>query len=233
MGNFLSEIPQLKELVDKGYNIFIETGTYEGSTPLFLVGHGLFKEIHTIELSPYHYLYSAENIKRFFNNERRFKPDMDFIVKQKINEPIDHPLKYGNVTCYLGDSPQILTNIVSTNLDTKFIIWLDGHYSGGVTAISKEFGECPILMEIESLNKLHHPPIIIVDDADCFGLDKSTHSLTGSIEDYKSKTWSNYPTLIQLFNKIKTIHSSYEMEIFGEKNWGNTKLIFRPKKILT
>ena len=42
MGNFLSEIPQLKELVDKGYNIFIETGTYEGSTPLFLVGTWTF-----------------------------------------------------------------------------------------------------------------------------------------------------------------------------------------------
>ena len=234
MGNFLSEIPQLKELIEKGYDSFIETGTYEGSTPLFLVDNTLFKQIHTIELSPYHYLYSTEKIKRYFNNEKKIKDTVDYTTKQKLNpdlsiaDPIQTPLKYGNVTCYFGDGPHILSTIVDTHLDTKFVVWLDSHYSGGFTTSSKDFGECPTLHEIEKLRKLKNPPIIIVDDADCFGVDKSTKSLTETEEVYRQKTTNGYPNLIQLFNQVKEIDVSYKMDIFGEKNPNNIKIIFTP-----
>ena len=67
-------------------------------------------KIHTIELSPYHYLYSTENIKRYFRNEKR-NADMNVV----LNLTPQHPLKYGNVTCYLGESPQILSQLIDAS----------------------------------------------------------------------------------------------------------------------
>tara|TARA_R110001583_G_scaffold113162_2_gene263637 strand:- start:58629 stop:59366 length:738 start_codon:yes stop_codon:yes gene_type:complete len=243
MGNFLKEIPQLKELTEKGYDTFIETGTYEGSTPLFLVEHGLFKEIHTIELSPYHYLYSTENIKRYFRNEKRNAGDIDVAIKQKLHLiPTDptqlnlieqgvSPLKYGNVTCYLGESPQILSQLIDTSLDTKFVVWLDAHYSAGHTWQSKDFGVCPLLEELKPLRKLHNPPIIIMDDANEFGLDRKNPTLNGTWRDYQEHTTTGYPNLSQVFSAVKEIDESYEMDLCGDWDNDNTKIIFTPKKI--
>lgn len=73
-----------------------------------------FKRIYTIELSEKLYHYS----------------------KKRLN-------KYSNIKVIQGDSSIALDSIIK-EINEPSIFWLDGHYSGGITA--KGNSNCPILM---------------------------------------------------------------------------------------
>jgi len=71
-----------------------------------------------------------------------------------------------NVHIILGDSSEILPELL-TLIEQPCLFWLDGHYSGGITA--KGDLNTPILNELKSIfphkNKGH---VILIDDARCF-----------------------------------------------------------------
>lgn len=78
----------------------------------------------------------------------------------------DKFIQYPYIHILHGDSAEILPTILS-NISQPTMFWLDGHYSGGVTA--KGSLHTPILKELESI--LHHPiknHVILIDDARCF-----------------------------------------------------------------
>ena len=81
-----------------------------------------------------------------------------------------------------GDSGKLLDNQLAT-INEPCLFWLDGHYSGGITA--KGALETPIKTELTVI--LSHPVdghVILIDDARCF---------TGE---------NDYPTLDQLRNFV-------------------------------
>jgi hypothetical protein len=67
-----------------------------------------------------------------------------------------------------GDSGKVLERLVP-KLDSKALFWLDGHYSGGVTALGDAV--TPIQAELGHIlaSPLHH--VILIDDARLFGSD--------------------------------------------------------------
>lgn len=69
------------------------------------------------------------------------------------------------VTCHLGDSRDILPQIANQLNERSAVIWLDGHWSGGETAGSKD--ECPLLDELMCLSNRTND-IILIDDARLF-----------------------------------------------------------------
>ena len=71
-----------------------------------------FKKIYTIELSP----VLNEKAKSRFSGDK-------------------------NICLFQGDSVQVLPNLLK-GIDEPAIFWLDGHYSGGITA--KGSKDCPI-----------------------------------------------------------------------------------------
>ena len=85
-----------------GAETFIETGTYMGGTSKW--ASGLFKTVHTIELSEALY-----------------------------NQVHAELLSRGNIMPHFGDSRTVLPKILE-NINGNIIFWLDGHYSAGVTA---------------------------------------------------------------------------------------------------
>jgi hypothetical protein len=99
---------------------------------------------------------------------------------------------YPNVTLLQGDSGKILPVVVG-NLQTPTLFWLDGHYSGGLTA--KGEIDTPISAELQSILDspiLNH--VILIDDARYFnGTD-------------------NYPHLDDLLKTIRQ-NGKYECEI--------------------
>lgn len=98
---------------------------------------GLFKKIYSIELS--HDLFQEAS--------GRFSDQKHISILQ-------------------GDSGKILPEILN-KINEPCLFWLDGHYSGGVTA--KGDKDTPILQEVLCI--LNHPidrHIILVDDARCF-----------------------------------------------------------------
>src|SRR5262249_43165449 len=85
-----------------------------------------------------------------------------------------------------GDSGKLLGEYLAT-IDEPCLFWLDGHYSGGITA--KGTLETPIKNELTAI--LSHPydgNLILIDDARCF---------TGE---------NDYPTLDKLKGFIKPSH---------------------------
>ncbi|MDR1090644.1 MAG: hypothetical protein LBL79_06165 [Prevotella sp.] len=93
----------------------------------------LFKKIYTIELS-------KELFKR---------------CRKRLN-------KYKHIEVIQGDSGVILESLVR-ELNQKALFWLDGHYSGGVTA--KGDKESPVIQELKTILQSNIEHIILIDDA--------------------------------------------------------------------
>ncbi len=72
---------------------------------------------------------------------------------------------FPHIKIHYGDSGKILNEIVPC-LNEKAIFWLDGHYSGGITA--KGESECPVFEELEAIFKKDLGHIILIDDARLF-----------------------------------------------------------------
>src|SRR5665811_736549 len=99
---------------------------------------------------------------------------------------------YNNVTLILGDSSLYLPTYLQT-LDDAALFWLDGHYSGGVTARGEV--STPISIELQSI--IEHrvaTHVILIDDARLFD---------GS---------DDYPLLEDLLQTIRG-SGKYEVEI--------------------
>jgi hypothetical protein len=107
---------------------------------------GLFGRIYTIEISPALCAYAR---KRF-----RGCPHV------KVLE---------------GDSGSVLGGVMP-EVDEPCLFWLDGHFSGGITARGER--DTPINQELEHIlgaPDLGH--VIVIDDARCFGTDPSYPTL--------------------------------------------------------
>lgn len=95
-----------------------------------------FDVLYSIELSEYYYKRAK---KRFKNNDR--------------------------VHLLQGDSGEVLKEVVP-KLKSQAIFWLDGHYSGGLTAKGEK--ECPIYEELTSIFLSPFEHLIFIDDARLF-----------------------------------------------------------------
>lgn len=76
---------------------------------------------------------------------------------------------YKNIENLHGDSGERIHEVLA-NLKERAVFWLDGHFSGGITATAGE--ETPINRELDAI--LRHPirdHIVLIDDARCFGRD--------------------------------------------------------------
>jgi hypothetical protein len=108
-----------------------------------------FKRIYSIELS--------EDL--FKMAKERFKNDSHIKIIQ-------------------GDSSEVLKNLLIEIME-PCIFWLDGHYSGGITAKGKK--ECPVFEELSAIfNSKNFAHVLLIDDARLFGIQ------------------NNYPTIKEL-----------------------------------
>lgn len=122
------------------YKYFVETGTFLGDTTdsIARVGSHFGMQAITIELADQLY---ANAVRRF----------------------ADRP----NIRCLHGDSGALMPQVVA-GLDAPAIFWLDGHYSGGMTACGDS--ETPVMQELDTIFaspiKNH---LILIDDVRLFG----------------------------------------------------------------
>ncbi len=121
-----------------------------------------FKKIYSIEL--------AEQL--FFKAKHKFEKDK-------------------NVTILLGDSGEVLNRIIP-EINENAIFWLDGHYSGGITAQGSK--NCPVLEELNAiLDDEKYGHIILIDDARCFNGQ------------------NDYPTIEDITKLVKT--KNYQLQV--------------------
>ena len=80
-----------------------------------------------------------------------------------------------------GDSASVLPSLLR-RLTKPALFWLDGHYSGGVTARGAQ--DTPILAEVDQIlaaSETGH--VMVIDDARCFGADPAYPTLE-SLRDF-------------------------------------------------
>jgi hypothetical protein len=110
-----------------------------------------FQDLYTIELSEHYYNIAKDNLA-----------------------------PYGNIRVFHGASTDVLNRILP-NLNQATMFWLDGHYSGGKTAMGDK--ACPLREELELI--FAHPlrsHIILIDDARYFGVLDDYPSISELIE---------------------------------------------------
>lgn len=149
---------QLKDTY-KNYNIFIETGTFKGET-IFKI-ENLFEQLYTIEIKKELY----DNVKKIY----------DYTKRNKIN-------------FLLGDSAILLKDILNRlKVNDKIILFLDAHWSSGVTGKSSK--DVPLIEEIKIINNMaKNQTIIIIDDYRLFGKGPNKGGCVENWEDINKNT---------------------------------------------
>mgnify|MGYP001375228910 CR=1 FL=1 len=122
--------------LDGKYDIFFETGTFNGDTISNLLNtYNVFDEYHSVEIDP----------TRFNNCSNKFKNNQQ-------------------VQLYYGDSADILQTYLGNDIykDKRILFWLDAHWMGD-TATQGDT-HCPLIKELEAMKQLNIKPTIIIDD---------------------------------------------------------------------
>jgi len=156
--------------------VFVETGTYLGSTVEQAVN--IFENIYSIELSPF--------LAR--QAQSKFK-------KQK------------HITILCGDSSSIFRNLLP-KIDSRILFYLDGHYSGGITA--KGSMNTPILSELAAIRDSGISNAIILID-DIRGFQDSCYP-----EKIVNTCLEGYPDLYEVSNALVMINPQYQLCFLGD-----------------
>lgn len=126
------------------------------------------------------------------------------VFKTLYSIELDHTLfsqaqnrfnNFSHIHIYEGDSSSLLPIIIK-KLTRSSLFWLDGHYSGGLTAKGKK--ECPIFAELRSIAQSKYDHIILIDDARCF---------TGA---------HDYPTIDELKKTIATMYKNASISVTND-----------------
>ena len=117
-----------------------------------------FKEIYSIELSDFYH----HKAKRRFSGEK-------------------------NIHLVLGDSAEKLNELVQ-KLNEPALFWLDGHYSGGKTALGTK--ECPVYEELASIFQSPLAHVIVIDDARLF-IGKNDYPTIEELSNYVKQHWAD------------------------------------------
>ncbi|WP_293335749.1 FkbM family methyltransferase [Microcoleus sp. CAWBG58] len=110
-------------------------------------------------------------------------------IYQKVTEKYGH---IKNIDFLYGDTRNLLQNTVS-QLESPSLFWLDAHWSGGLTY--GESDECPLLAEIEIINRSDCEHFILIDDARLF--------LSPPPPPHSPQQWPDISNILNLLNPGK------------------------------
>jgi hypothetical protein len=123
----------------------------------------------------------------------RFQKIYSIELSEKLFKKASKRFKiYPQIKLLKGDSGEVLNELVPP-LNTRALFWLDGHYSGGITA--KGDKECPVPNELRAIFKSDLLHIILIDDARLFNGTQ------------------DYPTIQEINNIIRECGKDYSIEV--------------------
>jgi len=115
------------------------------------------------------------------------------LSKELWERAVNRFRKDPNVEIINGDSGKVLFTLVPAFRE-PVLFWLDGHYSGGITA--KGETECPVFLELDAILIPGAPKhVILIDDARLFN---------GT---------NDYPTITQLEEYLGRKNMNHQLEV--------------------
>jgi hypothetical protein len=117
----------------------------------------------------------------------------DSVVTIELSEELHRRYSPGliadhGITALQGDSRTLLRGLVEPDVPTLY--FLDGHWSGGVTA--GEDAECPVLEELDAIAAGNEADCILIDDARLFAAPPPPP--------HDREQW---PTLVEVFDALR------------------------------
>ena len=187
-------------------DIFVETGTYLGGTPLMMLVDKSFKKwkkIYTIELSEKcckiastrYKLYEQLGINHDFKEKWSKEEDSSFVDRKSYFE--------GKLNLLNGNSAKRLKDVLS-EVKSTCAFWLDAH-AGSRKEYERGDEDCPLISELKAIrahNIKNH--FIAIDDAHMFG--QKQYKNGEIVCDYSHIT----KDLVE--DTIKSINSNYTIE---------------------
>lgn len=127
-----------------------------------------------------------------------FKKLVSVELDQKLFENAKNYFKdYDHIKIFRGDSSDLMPKMLDEIVDDSVLFWLDGHYSGGITALGKK--QCPIYEELDWILKNNFSNLyILIDDARLF---------TGK---------NDYPLIIDLKKFIEVRKTNLKFNILND-----------------
>lgn len=152
-----------------------------------------FKEIDNfIETGTYKgatSFWAAQHFKKVYTIE------IDEGISKETASKVDCP---NNIEFLIGNSKDVLPELVENKLSGTCFFWLDGHWC--MEAGGKE-EECPLIAELEAIKSIQNA-IIFIDDARCFlGPLPPPHDS------------SHWPRIDQIFIKISQLFPDHRFTI--------------------
>jgi hypothetical protein len=128
----------------------------------------LFDEIHSVESSPQYY-------------------------SQGVSQFRDDP----KINLYLGHSPEVLRQLVTSLLKKSVLYWLDAHWcvadhsAGGSS-------QCPLLDELGAISTLNEQSVALIDDARLF--------LCPPPRPYEVSQWPSFNSILECLRSLSSMH---------------------------
>lgn len=118
-----------------------------------------------------------------------------------------HLYQAKNVFCYLGDSAKLLPQILS-KINSPTLFYLDGHFSGGLTAQGS--ANTPVLEELRAIYESKIADgCILIDDLKCFQDSLYPNKI-------KELGLTGYPTLKEIKDLLLHINPNYQITFLGD-----------------
>lgn len=111
---------------------------------------------------------------------------------------------FAHVAILHGDSAELLPTILREE-KARCLFWLDGHYSGGLTA--KGQYETPVLEELKHIKSAGDDHIILIDDARLFQ-GKNDYPTIESLESFVRSQWPR--NIFAVSDDIIRIHPPFD-----------------------
>lgn len=137
-----------------------------GFNPIEVINHNIMIETGT---------YNGSFVDKFKDNYDTFHTIE--IVNQFYNEAVKKFENDANVHCHLGNSPDVIREILRT-VDEPVTFWLDAHYQGGQQSNDTKI---PLHKELDVI-KEHHikEHMIMIDDVRLF--EQSYNTIKNQVE---------------------------------------------------
>lgn len=121
-----------------------------------------------------------------FSQKDNFKRIISIELSEKLYKAAKRRFKkYSGIEILFGNSGELLPGIMP-EITTRALLWLDGHYSGGLTA--KGETESPVFKELDAIFSNNAPKhVVLIDDARLF-IGQRDYPTMNELESYvKSK----------------------------------------------